>query len=112
MIRRPPRSTLFPYTTLFRSTWIAWPHNRSDWPGKFEAIPWVYVDIVRYLSAVEQVHIVVNNEQDRRSARRIFQSSSVATENNHFHKWTTNRVWTRDSGPIFIRRNLGQDRIA
>src|SRR5260370_11511993 len=23
MIRRPPRSTLFPYTTLFRSTWIA-----------------------------------------------------------------------------------------
>src|SRR3712207_7609439 len=24
MIRRPPRSTLFPYTTLFRS----WPHDR------------------------------------------------------------------------------------
>src|SRR5260370_16492863 len=23
MIRRPPRSTLFPYTTLFRSTWHA-----------------------------------------------------------------------------------------
>src|SRR3712207_8899648 len=22
MIRRPPRSTLFPYTTLFRSTWV------------------------------------------------------------------------------------------
>src|SRR2546422_4518155 len=24
MIRRPPRSTLFPYTTLFRSTWWTW----------------------------------------------------------------------------------------
>src|SRR3989475_12812277 len=24
MIRRPPRSTLFPYTTLFRSLWLAW----------------------------------------------------------------------------------------
>src|SRR3712207_8783534 len=23
MIRRPPRSTLFPYTTLFRSAWMA-----------------------------------------------------------------------------------------
>src|SRR2546430_16500107 len=23
MIRRPPRSTLFPYTTLFRSEWLA-----------------------------------------------------------------------------------------
>src|SRR5690349_23316134 len=22
MVRRPPRSTLFPYTTLFRSTWV------------------------------------------------------------------------------------------
>src|SRR3712207_7371361 len=25
MIRRPPRSTLFPYTTLFRSPWSMWP---------------------------------------------------------------------------------------
>src|SRR3712207_6976208 len=24
MIRRPPRSTLFPYTTLFRSAWRTW----------------------------------------------------------------------------------------
>src|SRR3712207_6927451 len=24
MIRRPPRSTLFPYTTLFRSAWALW----------------------------------------------------------------------------------------
>src|SRR3712207_7526735 len=24
MIRRPPRSTLFPYTTLFRSKWAEW----------------------------------------------------------------------------------------
>ena len=24
MIRRPPRSTLFPYTTLFRSSWSSW----------------------------------------------------------------------------------------
>src|SRR2546430_6707597 len=40
MIRRPPRSTLFPYTTLFRSelevdadnVWIAWgpPFNLAD----------------------------------------------------------------------------------
>src|SRR5258707_9346913 len=28
MIRRPPRSTLFPYTTLFRSPYGAWWMNR------------------------------------------------------------------------------------
>src|SRR5687768_18029308 len=43
MIRRPPRSTLFPYTTLFRSlvllgddydgghkAWVRWPDGRDD----------------------------------------------------------------------------------
>src|SRR5882672_748440 len=30
MIRRPPRSTLFPYTTLFRS---GWPAGAGRWAG-------------------------------------------------------------------------------
>src|SRR5688572_30943659 len=30
MIRRPPRSTLFPYTTLFRSTVPSLPHSLAD----------------------------------------------------------------------------------
>src|SRR2546422_1509814 len=29
MIRRPPRSTLFPYTTLFRSSFLSTPSSRS-----------------------------------------------------------------------------------
>src|SRR4029079_19836616 len=34
MIRRPPRSTLFPYTTLFRSLRrAAFPHQRRRPPG-------------------------------------------------------------------------------
>src|SRR2546422_5059651 len=35
MIRRPPRSTLFPYTTLFRSIRIASPAPRVPWPPAF-----------------------------------------------------------------------------
>src|SRR2546426_6993097 len=31
MIRRPPRSTLFPYTTLFRSDWLSWAKYRQFW---------------------------------------------------------------------------------
>src|SRR3989449_1658751 len=32
MIRRPPRSTLFPYTTLFRSSFsVTWPNEKLDW---------------------------------------------------------------------------------
>src|SRR2546430_4464923 len=33
MIRRPPRSTLFPYTTLFRS--VAKPENERSWGDLF-----------------------------------------------------------------------------
>src|SRR4051794_41342003 len=33
MIRRPPRSTLFPYTTLFRSAQGGLPGHRAPWGG-------------------------------------------------------------------------------
>src|SRR3989442_7984056 len=33
MIRRPPRSTLFPYTTLFRSTWVVASTGKSTSVG-------------------------------------------------------------------------------
>src|SRR5690606_14946762 len=48
------------------ATWIAWPHNRDDWPGKFAPIPWVYAEIVRLLSAHEDVVIVVADRPMKR----------------------------------------------
>ena len=44
------------------ATWIGWPHNRSDWPGKFAAIPWVYGEIVRKIAAGETVRILVESK--------------------------------------------------
>lgn len=96
-----------------QATWIAWPHNRSDWPGKFAAIPWVYADIIRHLSRVEQVNIIVASARERAQAREVLSRSDAAMMKNvRFHVWPTNRVWTRDSGPIFIRREAGTDRVA
>jgi agmatine deiminase len=95
-----------------QSTWIAWPHNHSDWPGKFAAIPWVYADFVRHLSRVERVNIVVKNAVEAKSARAILKRASVSLKNVAFHPWPTNRVWTRDSGPIFVRRQAGVDPVA
>ena len=28
------------------ATWLGWPHNVSDWPGKFEIIPWTYGELL------------------------------------------------------------------
>jgi len=32
-----------------KSVWIAWPHNKNDWPGLFEKIPNVVGKIIKYL---------------------------------------------------------------
>src|SRR2546428_10012436 len=41
MIRRPPRSTLFPYTTLFRSHTSASERTRSTASGELLSATWV-----------------------------------------------------------------------
>jgi agmatine deiminase len=86
------------------ATWIAWPHNRNDWPGRFQPIPWIYADIVRHIARGERVHIVVNDGTHQRSAERTLKQAHVEPQNIQFFRWKTDRVWTRDSGPIFVVR--------
>src|SRR5437879_3199362 len=52
------------------ATWIGWPHNKSDWPGRFGPIPWVYTEIVRKLAPAEMVRILVNSSANAGPARR------------------------------------------
>ncbi len=85
------------------ATWIAWPHNPEDWPNKFQPIPWVYAEIVRHLSRVEDVHILVNGLPAERRATTILRRAGANLARTHFHHWRTDRVWLRDSGPIFVK---------
>jgi agmatine deiminase len=89
------------------ATWIAWPHNPEDWPGKFRPIPWVYAEIVRHLSRVEDVHILVNHVAAERSATSLLLRGGANLARTHFHHWPTDRVWLRDSGPVFVKRANG-----
>ena len=89
------------------ATWIAWPHNAEDWPGKFQPIPWVYAEIVRHLSCCEDIHILVHNEAVEKRARNILLRAGANLARLHFHHWLTDRVWLRDSGPIFIKNPEG-----
>ena len=87
------------------ATWLAWPHNAADWPGKFQPIPWVFCEIVRHLSRVEDVHILVQDEGAKEARSRTTDARAGASlERVHFHLWPTDRIWTRDSGPIFITK--------
>jgi agmatine deiminase len=84
------------------ATWLAWPHYRGDWPGKFEPIPWVYAEIVRNLARHERVELIVNDGAAERRVRRILERADALSANVRFHRWPTNRVWVRDSGCIFV----------
>lgn len=85
------------------ATWLAWPHNRTDWPGKFAPIAYVYVEIVRHLARNEPVNLIVQNAAAARHARKLLGHAHVPWPNIKFHHWPTNRGWLRDSGPIFVR---------
>jgi agmatine deiminase len=85
------------------ATWIAWPHNRYDWPGRFAPIPWVYGEIVRKLSRVEKVRILVSGPAPERQARRILRQVGAQMEAVEFFECPTDRVWTRDYGPLFLK---------
>ena len=89
------------------ATWIAWPHNPEDWPSKFQPIPWVYAEIVRHLSHSEEVHILVNDLHAERRATGYLKRGGANMARTHFHHWPTDRVWLRDSGPIFVKNPQG-----
>lgn len=85
-----------------QATWLAWPHNPEDWPGKFSAIPWIYAEIVRLLAAREQVHLVVEDARMENRVAGMLRRAHANLDNVSFHAWPTDRGWTRDSGPIFV----------
>lgn len=86
------------------ATIIAWPHNIHDWPGRFQPIPWVFADIVRQLSRTELVRILVKDEEQENKARRMLVRMGADLSAVRFHRIPTNRIWTRDTGPIFVVR--------
>ena len=90
------------------ATWLAWPHNVSDWPGRFAPIPWVYAEIVRRVSAGEIVRLLAGTAALEQKARRVLQRAGVALDQVEFHRISTDRIWTRDSGPIFVRSKGGR----
>ncbi len=86
------------------ATWLGWPHNASDWPGKLATIHWVYAEIVRKLSAGEHVRILVNSQPHQERAKRFLGRAGADLEQIQFYQLPTNRGWTRDFGPIFVTR--------
>lgn len=84
------------------ATWLAFPHNVRDWPGKFGPIPWVFGEIIRRLVPGEPVNLICNDAGHEKKARAVLNAAGVAG-GVHLHRWPTDRIWARDFGPIFVK---------
>lgn len=85
------------------ATWISWPANVTDWPGKFTPIPWVFGEMARKITPGEILRIIVNSAAHEAKARRVLQRAGVDLSRVEFFRFPTNRGWTRDMGPMFVR---------
>src|SRR5437016_11815918 len=79
------------------ATWLAWPHNPTDWPGKLDTIRWVYGEIARKISAGEIVRLLVNDNAQQKLARGYLARAGANLDRIQFVIHPTNRGWTRDS---------------
>ena len=86
------------------ATWIAWPHNKEDWPGKFGPIPWVYAEIVRLLAGAEPVNILVDGRRTEKRATDRLERAGVVVDGERvrFVRYPSDRSWVRDTGPAFV----------
>jgi agmatine deiminase len=87
------------------ATWIGWPHNTTDWPGRFGPIPWAYAEMARWITRGETLRILVESGEHRTRAERTLARLGVDRSRLEFFRIPTDRGWTRDSGPTFVARD-------
>jgi agmatine deiminase len=90
------------------ATWLGWPHELTDWPGKFAPIPWAFAEIVRLLSHVERVFLIVQDQASQKRVRSILNKAGAKLESVDFFVAPTDRGWMRDSGPICVKNTAGK----
>ena len=92
------------------ATWLAWPHEPTDWPGKFAAIPWVFAEVARQLQDGERIRIIVSGKREEASAKSVLSRSQVNLKQVDFVHLATDRSWTRDFLPLGVVRGRGKQR--
>jgi agmatine deiminase len=82
---------------------LCFPHNGNDWPGKYGAIQWAFVEFIKKVAQVEEVFLIVANEKLKEKVVGMLEMAHVKITNVSFIIQKTNRSWMRDSGPIVIK---------
>ena len=90
---------------------LCFPHNGKDWPGKFEAIQWAFVEFIKKIATFEQVFLIVADEDLKAKVIEILETATVQMANISFIIYKTNRSWMRDSGPIIVKNGTKREAL-
>jgi agmatine deiminase len=90
---------------------LCFPHNGKDWPGKYEAIQWAFVEFIKKVANFEQVFLIVADENLKAKVIEMLEKATVQMKNVSFIIYKTNRSWMRDSGPIIIQNGTKREAL-
>ena len=94
-----------------KAVWLQWPTPTTGDDGVDERdfIP-AFVEIERECRTEGEVHNIVLNKNAERNAKQKLIDAGVPLENIFFHIMPYDSCWSRDNGPVFVRKN-GQEHI-
>jgi agmatine deiminase len=90
---------------------LCFPYNGNDWPGKYEAIQWAFVEFIKKVALFENVFLMVSDEKLQKKVSQMLTTSHVDLEAISFIIHKTNRSWMRDSGPIIVKNGTKNEAL-
>ncbi|WP_149274604.1 agmatine deiminase family protein [Pareuzebyella sediminis] len=90
---------------------LCFPHNGNDWPGKYGAIQWAFIEFIKKIASFEKVFLVVKDSSLKEKVLGMLEIASVDNKNVHFILQKTNRSWMRDSGPIIVKNGTKREAL-
>lgn len=90
---------------------LCFPHNGNDWPGKYEAVQWAFVEFIKKVATFETVFLVVADEKLKEKVAEMLERARVNIANVSFINHKTNRSWMRDSGPIVVKNGSKREAL-
>ncbi|WP_339903518.1 agmatine deiminase family protein [uncultured Cyclobacterium sp.] len=90
-----------------RGVLLCFPHNGNDWPGKYQAIQWAFIEFIKKITQYESVFLIVKDDSQQNKVGGMLAKANVNLAKVIFIQKKTNRSWMRDAGPIIVETAEG-----
>ena len=90
---------------------LCFPHNGNDWPGKYEAVKWAFVEFIKKVATFEEVFLMVADEIQKEKVNVMLETAHIDLSKVSYIIQKTNRSWMRDSGPIIVKNGTEREAL-